>query len=85
MRQLNKQYRKIDATTDVLSFPQNDPSQPTSPFVEAPDDVLHLGDVVVSYPQVVVEATEENKLVDDQIVFLVTHGLDHLLGIHHPE
>ena len=85
MRQLNNQFRKIDATTDVLSFPQNDPSQPTAPFVEAPDDVLHLGDIVVSYPQAVLEATEENKLVDDQIVYLVLHGLDHLLGIHHPE
>lgn len=85
MRQLNKQYRQIDATTDVLSFPQNDPSQMTAPFVEAPDHVLHLGDVIVSYPQAVVEAGEENKMVDDQIILLVLHGLDHLLGIHHPE
>jgi probable rRNA maturation factor len=85
MKQLNKQYRNLDSTTDVLSFPQNDPSQPTAPFVEAPDDILHLGDIIVSYPQAVVEATEENKMVDDQIVFLVLHGLDHLLGIHHPE
>lgn len=85
MRTLNRQYRQIDATTDVLSFPQNDPSQSMSPFVEAPDDVLRLGDIVVSYPQAVLEAAAENKLVDDQIVFLVLHGLDHLMGIHHPE
>lgn len=85
MRQLNKQYRQIDATTDVLSFPQNDPSQQTAPFVEAPDQILHLGDIIVSYPQAVAEAGEENKLVDDQITFLVLHGLEHLLGIHHPE
>lgn len=85
MRQLNKQYRQIDATTDVLSFPQNDPSQDNAPFVEAPDQVLHLGDIIVSYPQAVVEAVAENNLVDDQIVFLVLHGLDHLLGIHHEE
>ncbi len=85
MRQLNRQYRKLDSTTDVLSFPQNDPSQPTAPFVEAPDDVLHLGDVVVSYPQAVAEASERNTLVDDQIIFLVLHGLDHLMGIHHAE
>lgn len=83
MRQLNKQFRQIDATTDVLSFPQNDPSQMTAPFVEIPDDILHLGDIVVSYPQAVMEAQEENKMVDDQIIFLVLHGLDHLMGIHH--
>lgn len=85
MRQLNKQYRQIDATTDVLSFPQNDPVQSNAPFVEAPDHILHLGDIVVSYPQAVEEAAEENKMVDDQIVFLVLHGVNHLLGIHHAE
>ncbi len=85
MHELNNTYRKIDATTDVLSFPQNDPSQPMTPFVDMPDGVLRLGDVVVSYPQAVLEATDENKLVDDKIVELIEHGINHLLGIHHPE
>jgi len=85
MQQLNRTYRKIDATTDVLSFPQHDQSQSMAPFVDVPDGVLRLGDVVVSYPQAVVEATEENKLVEDKIVELIEHGINHLLGIHHPE
>jgi probable rRNA maturation factor len=85
MRQLNKQYRQLDSTTDVLSFALNDPAEAGEPFVEAPDDVLRLGDIVVSYPQAVEEAAAENKLVDDQVVFLALHGLNHLLGIHHPE
>jgi probable rRNA maturation factor len=87
MHELNKLYRHVDATTDVLSFPLNDPSDDTKyvPFVEPPDGVLRLGDIIVSYPQAVDEAAEENKFVDDQIVFLVLHGLNHLLGIHHPE
>ena len=84
MRQLNKQYRQIDDTTDVLSFSLHEGSS-TAPFVDPPDDTLRLGDIVVSYPQAVVEAAEENKLVDDKIVELVVHGLNHLLGIHHPE
>lgn len=85
MRQLNKQYRQLDATTDVLSFPLNDPADVGEPFVELPDNILRLGDIVISYPQAVEEAASENKLVDDQIVFLALHGLNHLLGIHHPE
>ena len=85
MHELNRAYRNIDATTDVLSFPQSDPSQPMKPFVEVPDGVLRLGDIVVSYPQAVKEATEENKMVDDKVVELVLHGLEHLLGNHHPE
>ena len=87
IHELNRQYRHVDAPTDVLSFPLNDPADKSEnvPFVDVPDGVLRLGDIIVSYPQAVVEAAEENKFVDDQIVFLVLHGLNHLLGIHHPE
>lgn len=81
MRELNNKYRKLDKTTDVLSFGLEDGGE----FVEPPDNTLRLGDIVVSYPQAVDEAREGNVLVDDQIVFLVLHGLDHLLGKHHPE
>lgn len=84
MKALNKKYRKLDKTTDVLSFGLNESDKSFDEFIEPPDDILRLGDIVVSYPQAVVEAQEENKLVDDQIVFLVLHGLDHLLGKHHP-
>lgn len=56
MKMLNSLYRKIETTTDVLSFPQNDPSQPTTPFVPPPDGMIRLGDIVVSYPQAVIEA-----------------------------
>lgn len=85
MKTLNKKYRNLDKTTDVLSFPQNDPSQKMKPFVAVPDGVIYLGDIIVSYPEAVKEAIEENKLVDDQIIFLVLHGLEHLLGNHHEE
>lgn len=85
MRELNNNYRKLDATTDVLSFPQHDPSQPMKPFVEMPDGILRLGDIVVSYPEAVREAAEDNTMVDDKIIELVLHGLEHLLGNHHEE
>lgn len=85
LKKLNTKYRKIPDTTDVLSFPQNDPSQQMKPFVMPPDDTLYLGDIVVSYPQAIKEASEENMMVDDKMVQLILHGLDHLMGIHHPE
>ncbi|MDP1722671.1 MAG: rRNA maturation RNase YbeY [Candidatus Gottesmanbacteria bacterium] len=86
MKALNRTYRKIDASTDVLSFPFNDPAYTKGQgFVDAPDHVLRLGDIIISYPQAVATATEENKLVDEVIVSLALHGLDHLLGIHHEE
>ena len=79
MKSLNKKYRNIDKTTDVLSFVLGEGKK----IIEPPDDVLRLGDIVVSYPQAVDEARSENKMVDDQLVLLVLHGLDHLLGKHH--
>jgi len=85
MKALNSQYRQKDHTTDVLSFPLYEFSTPRDNFVDVPDNVIRLGDIVVSFPQAVKEASEENKMVDDKIVELVLHGLDHLLGKHHPE
>ena len=85
MKALNNKYRQIDATCDVLSFPQFEISGQSVPFVEHPDKVLRLGDIVISYPQAISQATKENKLVDDKLIELVLHGLDHLLGKHHEE
>lgn len=89
MKFLNTKYRQLSETTDVLSFPISDSrtnldlSSGFSPDKSSPDKILRLGDVVVSYPQAVLEAAEDNKLVIDQVEFLLAHGLDHLLGIHH--
>lgn len=80
MRALNKKYRQKDATTNVLSFSQTE-GENTVP----PTNILDLGDVVISYPQVIKEAVEEEVLVDDKVDELVSHGVLHLLGIHHEE
>ena len=87
MRELNRKYRGKDKTTNVLSFSLSEGDAVVMPPVssEGQRDVLRLGDIVVSYPEVIAEAAEENVLVDDKVDELVTHGLLHLLGIHHEE
>ncbi|HZZ98355.1 MAG TPA: rRNA maturation RNase YbeY [Candidatus Saccharimonadia bacterium] len=85
MIKLNEGMMKHQGVTDVLSFPQHDPEQPDRDFgvkVES-SGPLHLGDVVVCFPEAVNEARKKGKMVDDQICFLVEHGLLHLLGFHH--
>jgi len=82
MKKLNEKYRKIDKTTDVLSFPLSDPSAPDT-FVYPPHEELYLGDIVVCYPVAVEDAGEEDKMVDDKIDELIKHGMLHLLGYHH--
>ncbi len=92
MHELNRKYRGIDASTDILSFPMEEAS-PTSlrfissklGFIAAPDQILRLGDIVLSYPQVVDDASEDNISIDEEIINLVDHGMKHLLGIHHDE
>lgn len=78
MTELNKKYRGLDKTTNVLSF-----SQTEGDGIATPSDKLMLGDIVISYPVMIEEAARENKLVDDKICFWVEHGLEHLLGEHH--
>ena len=79
----NRKFRNIDETTDVLSFPMQEEKRTDAPFVDPPDEILRLGDILISYPQVVEDASVENKLVDEKIDELIRHSMDHLLGIHH--
>lgn len=86
MTKLNEGLMKHEGVTDVLSFPQHDPEQPDKEFsvkIEQPNSTLMLGDVVVCFPEAVDQARKRGKMVDDQICFLVEHGLMHLLGFHH--
>lgn len=83
MAQLNKEYMNRTGPTDVLSFPLNDPED-SRPFVDSPDGVLRLGDIVVCYSVAMDIALKRQLVLDRVIVDLVEHGLKHLLGIHHP-
>ncbi|OGE25771.1 rRNA maturation RNase YbeY [Candidatus Daviesbacteria bacterium RIFCSPLOWO2_02_FULL_40_8] len=89
MHQLNRTYRGIDATTDILTFaledptPQNITQQRSVGFISYPDNWLRLGSVLISYPQALKDAATDGKSVDEEISFLVEHGCKHLLGIHH--
>lgn len=78
MRSLNKKFRNLDKTTNILSFPLSEGEQ-----TPLPTDVLRLGDIVISYPVLIRESSEEDMMVDDRIDMLVKHGLLHLLGEHH--
>ena len=89
MHELNKKYREIDATTNILSFALEDPfltslrHLPRMGFVASADKWLRLGDIVISFPQALEDASLEGISVDEEIRVLVEHGVNHLLGIHH--
>lgn len=79
MRDLNKKYRDINETTDVLSFG----SENAKPFVTNETNILFLGDIAISYPEARKNAMENELLVDEEIDNLIKHGILHLLGKHH--
>ncbi len=81
MQELNKTYRGIDQTTNILTFPLEQMS--LGGFVAAPDKILRLGSIVISLPQAVLDAVRDNKTLDNELIFLSEHGTRHLLGIHH--
>ena len=81
MHELNRKYRGMDSTTDILSFALEDPLD--TGFVAAPDLWLRLGDIVLSYPQVVEDASLDGISIDEEIKFLIDHGLKHLLCLQH--
>lgn len=78
MRELSKKYKGEDKTRNILSF-----SQTEGEAIQTPNDILRLGDVVLSYPEVIKDASRDEMLVDDKVDELVEHGLMHLLGLHH--
>ena len=85
MRSLNKNYKGMDKTTNILSFSLMDGKEVVLPprKTKIQEDRLYLGDIVLAYPQVIRDAARDEMMVDDKINELLEHGLQHLLGIHH--
>ena len=84
LHQLNRDYRNVDAPTDVLSFADDDESD-ASPFafVRPPDTPRYLGDLAISYERVVAQASEYGHSRARELAFLTVHGVLHLLGYDH--
>ncbi len=85
VHKLNKKYRGVDRTTDVLSFAleADKCGDASAGFVMPPGSTTQLGEVIVSYPKAADQAAERNLAVEDELALLVVHGVLHLLGYDH--
>ena len=72
---LNREWRKKDSVTDVLSFPMQDGDEP-----EADES---LGDIILATPFTINEATRLSLPVTDHMLHLIVHATLHLLGYDH--
>lgn len=77
MKNLNRQFRHKNKTTDVLTFPADatygDPNGKGRP----------LGDIVISIDQARRQATSERHSVATEVRYLILHGILHALGYDH--
>ena len=84
VHKLTRDYRGIDATTDVISFALSE-NIADAEFVTPPDKISRLGEVIISYPQAVRQARENKQTIKAELAWLVVHGLLHLLGYDHQD
>ncbi|MGI6509252.1 MAG: rRNA maturation RNase YbeY [Erysipelotrichaceae bacterium] len=77
MREINRQYRNVDSSTDVISFALND-YQDDGDFYD-----IELGDIFINIEAAQRQAQEYNHSERREICFLFTHGLLHLCGFNH--
>ncbi|HHZ03262.1 MAG TPA: rRNA maturation RNase YbeY [Tissierellia bacterium] len=73
IKELNRDYRNVDRETDVLSFPMD----------EEFDDVILLGDIVISTEKIIEQAKEFNHSLEREMIYLTVHSMLHLLGYDH--
>jgi probable rRNA maturation factor len=77
LRELNRQYRHIDAPTDVLSFPAD--------FIDPDNELPYLGDILISHERANTQASAAGHSTEAELQLLVVHGVLHLLGHDHAD
>ncbi|MCR4392736.1 MAG: rRNA maturation RNase YbeY [Dehalococcoidales bacterium] len=86
IQELNREYRGKNRPTDVLSFSLIEQKEnETEAFIGPPDGLNHLGEVIISYPQAVLQADEHQHSIKKEMVILIIHGILHLLGYDHEQ
>ena len=88
IRLLNKESRKIDKATDVLSFPmfQLEPGNPPTDWEDYQDPgtgLVPLGDMCISLQRAKAQAEEFGHSVRREVGYLTIHSMLHLLGYDH--
>lgn len=94
IHEVNKEYRDVDAPTDVLSFPMLEYEEPSSfdgveeMFADCfnPESgELMLGDIMISVEKVEEQAEKYGHSIMRELAFLVAHSMLHLCGYDHME
>ncbi len=91
IHEINKEFREIDRSTDVLSFPLNE-FEKAADWQNFDEDKasfnydtgeLMLGDIILSAEHIIKQANEYGHTRKRELAFLVIHSILHLLGYDH--
>ena len=80
IHEINRDYRHIDRSTDVISFAFLDDKNEIIPQDGSP---ISLGEIIISYQKAEEQAKEYNHSLLREMSFLFVHGMLHLLGYDH--
>lgn len=88
INKLNLEYRNIDRPTDVLSFPIFEREE-IEEFKNVPEDKklkeVELGDIVLCMDIIYSQSIEYGTGIIREVLYMITHGICHLLGYDHIE
>lgn len=79
IHQINKEYRGKDYPADIITFAIFADSEEKFIF----DDEINLGEIIISLDKVGVNAVEKKCTFEEELNFLISHGIMHLLGFDH--
>ncbi len=81
IHRINKEYRQKDSPTDVITFAIFADSPKEEQYIF--DAEVNLGEIIVSLDKIEEQSKENNVSFNDELYFLVAHGILHLLGFDH--
>lgn len=88
IKRLNKEFRGVDKTTDVLSFPNlnkthKEKVKKFEKYADLDTGLIFLGDILISKNVAKKQAREYEHSLKREVCFLALHGFLHLLGFDH--
>lgn len=81
IHRINREYRQKDSSTDVITFAIFADSPEEEKYIF--DGEVSLGEIIVSLDKIEEQSKENNVSFEDELYFLVSHGILHLLGFDH--
>lgn len=81
IHRINREYRQKDRPTDVITFAIFADSPEEEKYIF--DGEVSLGEIIVSLDKIEEQSKENNVTFDDELYYLVSHGILHLLGFDH--